>query len=136
MRPPNSRLRAARATRRTTLGTRRAVLLAVVACVALGVSGSGCSGGGFLPDAPLELTPTLGGRVTDALTDAPIAGAVVTFQGKSVESGGDGMYFIDHLATGAGRAEARRSGYVTAVREVVIGDLLVNIADFELRPLS
>ena len=77
--------------------------------------------------------PSLGGRLTDAATGAPVAGATVTVQGTSVSSSSTGHYgFNPNLMAGRFPVTVSHPLYHQAVRDVEIGPY--RIEDFKLQP--
>lgn len=90
-------------------------------------------------DGSVELVAeaTIAGRVTDAATGRPLAGAEVAVAGRAVECGvhaaADGAYRIDGVAPGRYDVRARHPGYVDRVQrgvDVVAGG--VHEVDFAL----
>jgi iron complex outermembrane receptor protein len=80
--------------------------------------------------APLhaqEPTGTIRGRVTDATTQQPVAGATVSIGARRALSEADGRYVISGVPAGTDSLHARLIGYGRAVQSVTIagGDTLV-----------
>jgi hypothetical protein len=76
---------------------------------------------------------SLGGRLTDAITGAPVAGATVTVQGTSVSSSTTGHYgFNPNLAEGRFPVTVNHPLYAEVVRDVDI--VPFKIEDFKLQP--
>jgi len=90
-------------------------------------------------DLALVATGTGGiaGRVTDADTDAGIAGALVTCGRLSAETDSDGSYSLANVPAGTASAVgASAGGYVwQAARSVVVDTGSVTTVDFALTPL-
>ena len=77
-------------------------------------------------------TLTIGGRVTDAVSNAPLAGASIRDESSgAVTTGPDGRFRI--TLGRPGRVVIRRSGYATLEREVTSTDTTMVVA---LRPLG
>ena len=77
-------------------------------------------------------TLTIGGRVTDAVSAAPLAGASIREESSgAVSTGADGRFRI--TLGRPGRVVIRRSGYATVEREVTSTDTTMVVA---LRPLG
>ena len=98
----------------------------------------------FTLSTPTEPPPppgNLGGRVTNAVTSAPIGGATVaaTLQGETspvalATTNADGRYYF-WLETGTYVVRASATGYVSQEREVALSLGTPNLAvDFALRP--
>lgn len=76
---------------------------------------------------------TLGGRLTDAVTGAPVAGATVSVQGRSVTSSPTGHYGFDpNLAEGLFPVTVAHPLYVEVVRSIDIAPY--RMVDFRLQP--
>jgi hypothetical protein len=76
---------------------------------------------------------SLGGRLTDAVTGAPVAGATVSVQGKSVTSSATGHYgFNPNLTAGTFQVTVTHALYVDIARDVDIAPY--RIVDFKLQP--
>src|SRR5690349_8122300 len=74
--------------------------------------------------APLHAqqpTGTIRGRVTDAASQQPLAGATVSFGVHRALSQGDGRYIIPGVAAGTDTVRARLIGYARAVQGITIG---------------
>ena len=80
---------------------------------------------------------TVRGRVIDATTDEPIAGAVVSSGGVQATSGQDGSFSLQ-LPAGARNVTFSRDGYVTRVIEDVDVDAgqTEELGDVELEPVQ
>ena len=77
--------------------------------------------------------PSVGGRITDAVTGAPVAGATVSVQGRSVLSSTTGHYgFNPNLADGRFDVSVSHPAYLDLVRKVDIVPFAT--ADFKLQP--
>ena len=84
-------------------------------------------------DNPVIQQPSLGGRITDALTGEPVPDAVVTVQGRSVSSSRTGHYGFDpNMTAGVFLARVSHARYVDSEREVEVKPFAM--ADFALRP--
>ncbi|HEV2749062.1 MAG TPA: SusC/RagA family TonB-linked outer membrane protein [Gemmatimonadales bacterium] len=79
-----------------------------------------------------QTTATIRGRVTDAASQQPLAGATVTIGARRAQSLGDGRYLITGVPAGADSIRARLIGYGRAAQQVTVagGDTLV--VDFAL----
>jgi hypothetical protein len=76
---------------------------------------------------------SLGGRLTDVVSGAPVAGATVSVQGRSVLSSSTGHYGFDpNLAAGTFPVTVTHPGYVEVVQNVDIAPF--RIVDFRLQP--
>ena len=81
----------------------------------------------------LPAPPSLGGRVTDAVTGAPIVGATVSVQGRSTTTSSTGHYGFDpNMTAGTFAVTVTHPLYVEAVRDVDIAPF--RIVDFKLQP--
>ena len=90
------------------------------------------AGGTFTIDVALAQPGDVTGHVYDVATNAPIAGATVTFPGGSTTTAGDGSYAVTGLPAGARALSAAAIGYVSAnaTPTVVAGSSVVQ--DFAL----
>ncbi len=82
----------------------------------------------------VDLPPALRGFVFDAVTEAPLGGAVVTLGDKSASTNEQGWYVLSDLSVGIFDVQAAHDGYVTAKRAVRVNDSPYNEADFFLQP--
>jgi hypothetical protein len=83
-------------------------------------------------NAPIVVQPSLGGRVTDAVTGAPVPEATVTVQGRSVSSSTTGHYGFDpNLTAGVFAVRVMHPQYVGEERIVEIKAYA--LADFKLQ---
>ncbi len=84
--------------------------------------------------APSTASGAIVGRVTDAKTQAALAGATVVVQGtnRSVTTGGDGRYRIADVAPGAYTVRARYIGYAPGSASVTVVADQAATADFTL----
>lgn len=88
--------------------------------------------------APLHAQVTTGtvrGRVTDATTREPLAGAVVTMAktvGRSARTIADGSYVITGVAAGADTVRVRLVGYAPTFRAVAVTAGQETVADFSM----
>ena len=87
--------------------------------------------------APLHAqqpTGTIRGRVTDAASQQPLAGATVTIGARRALSEADGRYIISAVPAGTDSIRARLIGYARGAQQVTVagGDTLV--VDFALSP--
>lgn len=74
---------------------------------------------------------TVGGKVTDAETGQPVAGATVAIGGEQVESGDDGAYSIYAAASGSRTVYAKAKGYDDFKADITVpesGSMDFNIA--------
>jgi hypothetical protein len=130
-------MRHARSVRRWNIGGLRQVLPSVL----LGAL-FGCTDLPTMPTAadfqkarenPIVTQPSLGGRVTDAVSAAPIVGATVTVQGRSVISSITGHYGFDpNMTAGLFLAKVTHPQYVDSERSVEVKPF--GMADFILQP--
>ena len=82
---------------------------------------------------PVTQQPSLGGRITDAVTGQPVPDAVVTVQGRSASSSQTGHYGFDpNMTAGVFLARVSHHRYVDSEREVEVKAFAM--ADFVLRP--
>jgi hypothetical protein len=78
-------------------------------------------------------SPSLGGRLTDAVTGSPVSGATVSVQGRTVTSSPTGHYGFDpNLAAGTFSLKVTHPSYIDLVRDVDV--LPFAIVDFKLQP--
>ncbi|HXI12190.1 MAG TPA: carboxypeptidase regulatory-like domain-containing protein [Thermoanaerobaculia bacterium] len=63
---------------------------------------------------------SLSGIVTDAVTGAPVSGAVVTLQGKSATTSADGRYSLSSLSSGTETLVVERFGFVIVSRVIAL----------------
>ena len=74
-----------------------------------------------------------GGRLTDAVTGAPVVGATVSVQGRSVASSSTGHYGFDpNLIAGTFPVTVNHRLYVEIVQDIEIGPY--KLVDFKLQP--
>ena len=78
---------------------------------------------------------TVGGKVTDAATGSPVAGAKVSYAGGSTTTDSDGMYNLTSLPDGSTTVTATRTGYTDQSAVVVITSGGTTAQDFALDPL-
>lgn len=85
---------------------------------------------------PAGTQGTLTGRVSDAITEAPIAGATVVVEGtqQSALTDAGGRYEIAAIPAGTQRVRAVRVGYTEAEQTVDIATGETTTADFALEP--
>src|SRR5437764_4952725 len=98
---------------------------------------AGCVIGGLLAvlgAAPLgaqQASGTVRGRVTDATTQQPLAGATVSLGNRRALSQGDGRYLITAVPAGTDSLRARLIGYARAAQAVTVAEhdtLVVDLA--------
>jgi hypothetical protein len=86
----------------------------------------------MLSEGSLPL-PSLGGRLTDAVTGAPVGGAIVSVQGRTVTSSQTGHYgFNPNLVAGRFSVKVTHPSYIDLERDVDV--LPFAIVDFKLQP--
>ena len=78
------------------------------------------AGGTFTVDVALALPGDVSGHVTDATTNAPIAGATVTFPGGSTTTDAAGAYAITGLPAGSQPLSAAAIGYVSGTADTTV----------------
>jgi len=84
-------------------------------------------------NTPIDVQPSLGGRITNALTAEPVVDALITVQGRSVASSRTGHYGFDpNLTPGVFLVRVTHPLYTEREREVEIKPHA--IADFALQP--
>jgi len=84
-------------------------------------------------DNPVITQPSLGGRITNAVTGEPIPDAVVTVQGRAAASSQTGHYGFDpNLTAGVFLVKVTHPRYVDREREVEVKPFAM--ADFALQP--
>jgi hypothetical protein len=82
---------------------------------------------------PIVTQPSLGGRVTDAASGAPIVSATVTLQGRTVVTSVSGHYGFDpNMTAGLFLAKVTHPQYVEYERTVEVKPF--GLADFVLQP--
>jgi len=110
-----------------SLSRRRSLLAVALACTAA----FACAGYSAFAAAPA--TGKIVGKVSDAASSAPLAGATITV-GKNVQkatSGSDGTFTLDNVAAGTVQVSCALAGYVTHKQSVVVpaaGSVTVNFA--------
>lgn len=79
------------------------------------------------PLAAQQPTGTIRGRVTDGVTQQPLAGVTVTVGGRNARTPPDGRYLITGLSPGSPTLSARLIGYASATQSVTVagGDTVV-----------
>lgn len=85
-----------------------------------------------------RLAGELAGTVTDAITGAPLAGAVINVREaeNSVTTSATGEYFMANVPTGTYRLTAQHTGYASLERSVTVtGNTGNTVSDFALTPL-
>jgi iron complex outermembrane receptor protein len=85
--------------------------------------------------APLgaqQTTGTVRGRVTDATTQQPLAGATISVGTRSALSQGDGRYLITGVPAGTDSLRARLIGYARAAQAVTVAEHDTLVADLAL----
>ena len=78
---------------------------------------------------------TVQGKVTDAVTGSPVAGATVSYVGGTTTSDSGGMYTLASLPDGNTTVTATRTGYTDQSAVVVITTGSTTNQDFALAPL-
>lgn len=116
---------------------RHRTVFVLLAALAIWIAGSGCDGalGGALLDVEPDLTPLLSGTVTDAVTHAPVSGALVVLERQSTETNDSGQYWLYDLEPGRYVVSVDHAEYAQAEKVAEIGTSVVNLLDFELQPL-
>lgn len=132
------------------LKTKSLLSVAIASCMFLTACGGGNSKDGIsLPptnaSTPSPTTPVdtnnpsqsvvLTGKVTNQITKAPIEGAKINIDGKSVATNKDGLYTFTAANTGNKTIYASASGYVakSIPQDLVVGK---NVLDVALTPTS
>lgn len=102
-----------------------------IAVLALGLLGA-------IPDSAHAQTGGVAGRVTNAQSGEPVAGAqvVVTGTSRGVLTRADGRYEIANLRPGGYALEVRSVGFRTARRTVQLADEQNARLDFEIAPTA
>src|SRR5688572_4109559 len=90
--------------------------------------------------APQPLSAQTGiarGKVVDALTGRPIAGATITIADSKtrVRTAGDGTYLMTKLRPGELLVRLEAKGYTSGIEEVLINEGWSTTVDFELTPM-
>ncbi len=79
-------------------------------------------------------TGTIRGRVTDATSQQPLAGAVVSFGSRSAQTQPNGQYVLSGVPTGTDSLRARLIGYTATSRSVTVRGGQTVDADVTLAP--
>src|SRR5438128_888054 len=93
---------------------------------------------GMAPLAAQQPTGTIRGRVTDATTRQPLAGATVTFGGRGALTQADGHYLITGVAAASDTVRARMLGYAPRVQAVTLRgrDRLNFLTSIDIEPIT
>jgi hypothetical protein len=81
---------------------------------------------------PADINPSVNGFVSDARTNAALAGTTVTVQGRSVMSNDIGFYSINELRSGETQLTAQRQGYQDYTAEVIVESFTMH--DIKMEP--
>src|SRR5256885_5770798 len=85
-----------------------------------------------VPLGAQRATGTVGGRVADATTQQPLAGATISVGTRRALSQGDGRYLITGVAAGTDSLRARLIGYARAAQTVTVAEHDTLVADLAL----
>jgi TonB-dependent SusC/RagA subfamily outer membrane receptor len=77
---------------------------------------------------------TIRGRVTDAASQQPLAGAVVSFGSRSAQTRADGQYVLSGVPAGTDSLRARLIGYSATARSITVRGGQTVDADLTLAP--
>lgn len=100
------------------------------------VLGLGAQSVGDLPLAKIVVAGEIAGTVTDAKTNLPVAGAIITSGTVSTQSGADGTYLLTPVSAGTAQVRVTADGFFPKTVSLVITEARRYRADIAVDKLS
>jgi len=101
----------------------------------LGASADPANGDISAAFGQVPTTGSINGTVTDNNTDAPVAGAALSYSGGNATTDSNGRYALTAVAPGTQMVTAAATGYVSAQQDVTVTAGVKSTQDFALAPV-